>query len=86
MPRKPIKGLNETVLQILKENRTRFVECKEIYAELRKRIPLTPEQLEVTYDRPSYQHSVRRALRELVATHRAIHVNHGTYKYKQRKE
>lgn len=77
--REKIKGLTQTVKQIL-EHRGTTMWLKEIYDEVENRIHLTPEQKEITYEQPNFQHSVRRVLSELVKREEVIRVGRGKYR------
>ena len=80
MHRKKIIGLTQTILQVFEENQTRTVESKEIYAEVKKRLRLTPEQMELAYYRPKFHHSIRSTLCKLVNSDKIVRISKGEYR------
>lgn len=77
--RERIVGLTDTIRQVLGEAFPSDVSLKEIYAKVRYRLDITPEQEEITYGQPNYQHSVRRILTELVRSGQVARTGRGMY-------
>ena len=77
--REKIEGLTQIIKQILEKSEA-VLGLKEIYDNVENIVQLTPEQKEITYGRPNYQHSVRRILTVLVERGEAIRVNRGKYR------
>jgi len=76
--RKRIDGLTQTIRQLLEVGNT--IGWKEICDEIKNKIYMTPEQKEITYRQPNFQHSVRRILSELVKRGEVIRVSRGKYR------
>lgn len=76
--RQQIWHLTETLRQILKVDKD--MELQEIYMEIIERIPLTQEQVELTYGVPNFHHSVNKILSTLVEERRVIRVRRGVYR------
>jgi len=76
--RERIEGLTQTIRQVLEVGDT--IGWREICDEIKTRIYMTPEQKEITYGQPNFQHSVRRILSELVKRGEVIRVSRGKYK------
>ena len=78
--RKRIEGLIDAIRRVLKDHDD-AIRLKDIYAEIKDRglVTITPEQEELTYGQPNFQHSVRRTLTTLVEKGEAIRVSRGMY-------